>query len=144
MASRPPYWSKIVPAVVRPTEALADLLLSAALVAVTVTEGLLGRVAGAVYSPEVEMVPTVALPPAVPLTAQVTPVFVVPVTLAVNCCVEPVLTVADVGATATATVLAATGAGIVTLAVADFVGSATLVTFTVALPPVEEIVVGAV
>jgi hypothetical protein len=56
------------------TVADADLLLSATLVPRTVY---VPAVAGAVYSPPVEMVPAVAL--------QVTAVLVVPVSVAVNC-----------------------------------------------------------
>src|SRR5262245_42220999 len=43
-------------------------------------------VEGGVYKPEVEMVPIVELPPTTPSTSHVTPVFVVPETVAVNCC----------------------------------------------------------
>src|SRR5213083_2650499 len=43
-------------------------------------------VEGGVYKPEVEMVPTVELPPTVPSTSHVIPVFVVPETVALNCC----------------------------------------------------------
>jgi hypothetical protein len=50
-----------------------------------------------VYKPEVEIVPTVALPPAAPFTCQVTAVLLVFCTLAVNCCVAPAVTVAEVG-----------------------------------------------
>jgi hypothetical protein len=46
----------------------------------------------------------VAFPPATPFTAHVTPVFVDPVTVAVNCCVFPSDTLADVGDTRTAMV----------------------------------------
>src|SRR5437773_8704474 len=42
--------------------------------------------AGGVYKPEVEMVPTVELPPTMPSTSHVIPVFVVPETAALNCC----------------------------------------------------------
>jgi len=75
----------------------------------------------------VDTVPTVALPPAIPFTLQVTAVFVVFVTVAVNCCVAPVATEALVGLT-----LTATGGMTVTDAEADLVGSATLVAVTVA------------
>jgi hypothetical protein len=44
---------------------------------------------GAVYNPELEMVPTVEFPPTILLTLQVTAVFEVPVTLAVNCLEPP-------------------------------------------------------
>ncbi len=63
-----------------------------------------------------------------PLADQVTPVLLVPVTVAANCCVAPVLTVAVLGLIETATVGAVVT---VTLAVADFVESAALVAFTV-------------
>jgi hypothetical protein len=59
--------------------AIACLLVSAALVAVTVTVCGLLSVAGAVYRPPLEIVPTAGL------TDHVTAVFVVPVTAAVNC-----------------------------------------------------------
>jgi len=61
------------------TLAVAVLLASAALVAVTVTVCGLPSVAGALYKPLLEMVPTAGL------TDHVTAVFVVPVTAAVNC-----------------------------------------------------------
>ena len=56
------------------TDAAADLVVSATLVARTVN---VPAAAGAVYSPLVEIVP--------PVVDQVTAVFVVPVTVAVNC-----------------------------------------------------------
>src|SRR5258708_28940934 len=43
-------------------------------------------VEGGVYKPEVEMVPTVELPPIMPSTSHVIPVFVLPETAALNCC----------------------------------------------------------
>jgi hypothetical protein len=49
----------------------------------------------------VEIVPTVLFPPGIPLTLQVTAIFVVPVTVAVNCWVVPGATVAEVGETET-------------------------------------------
>jgi len=61
------------------------------------------------------------------LTPQVTAVFEVPVTLAVKSCVPEVGTEALVGLMLNKTATAAT---IVTFAEADFVGSATLVAFT--------------
>jgi hypothetical protein len=69
------------------TVADADLVVSACETAATVTDAGLGTAEGAVYSPEVEIVPTVELPPATPFTCQVTAVLEVPVTVAVNCCV---------------------------------------------------------
>ncbi len=74
------------------TVADADLVVSATLVAFTVY---VPPVLGAVYKPLEEIVPPVAV--------QVTAVFVVPVTVAVNCCVPPVLSEATVGETVTAT-----------------------------------------
>ncbi len=76
------------------------------------------EVLGAVYRPELEIVPAVA--------DQVTDVFVEPVTVALNCCVAFVRMVAAVGVSETAT-----GAFTVTIAEADLVGSATLVAVTV-------------
>jgi hypothetical protein len=43
-----------------------------------------GTAVGAVYTPELEIMPTVELPPVVPFTSHVTLVFEVPVTIAVN------------------------------------------------------------
>jgi hypothetical protein len=51
------------------------------------------------------MVPAALLPPATPLTCQVTAVLDVPVTVAVNCSVAPAATFADVGEIETATAL---------------------------------------
>jgi hypothetical protein len=45
----------------------------------------------------VDTVPTVELPPAIPFTFQVTPLFVVFCTVAVNCTVRRIRTVAEVG-----------------------------------------------
>lgn len=53
-------------------EELADLLESTALVAATVTFAGLGTLAGAVYWPELEIVPTVLLPPEIAFTDQLT------------------------------------------------------------------------
>ena len=59
--------------------AVAVLLVSATLVAVTMTVCRLPSAAGAVYRPPLEIVPTAGL------TDHVTAVFVIPVTVAVNC-----------------------------------------------------------
>ena len=56
-----------------------------------------GTAAGAVYSPEDEIVPRVELPPLIPFTAQVTAVLELPLTVAENCCVCPTCTEALVG-----------------------------------------------
>src|SRR6266446_4662078 len=77
------------------TDADADFVASACAVAVTVTCAGFGTVAGAVYSPLLEMVPLEA-PPAM---LHVTAVFDVPVTVAVNCCVLPAATLTAIGAT---------------------------------------------
>src|ERR1700734_3370937 len=71
------------------TAALALALVSATLVAVTLW---LPACAGAVYRPDVLIVPTVGLPPATPSTDQLTAVFVVFCTVAVNCAVPPTAT----------------------------------------------------
>jgi hypothetical protein len=93
-----------VTSLVMVTEALALLLVSAWLVAVTVTLAGLGRSRGAVYNPEGEIVPSVLLPPGVPLTLHVTPVLEVPVMVAVNCWLLPSRTLAEVGDNATVTI----------------------------------------
>jgi hypothetical protein len=69
-----------------------------------------------------------------PVADHVTAKFVVPVTLAVNCWVEPVCTDADIGLIATT--MMGGGALTVTLADAAFVASATLVAVTVYVPAV--------
>ena len=78
----------------------ALLLASATLVAVTVCEPV---VAGAVYKPVLEIVPVALLPPLMLSTDHVTAVLVVPLTVAVNCCVCCGATLADVGEIATVT-----------------------------------------
>jgi hypothetical protein len=80
----------------------------------------LPAVEGAVYRPVPEMLP--------PVADQLTPMFVVPLTLAVNCCVAPVESEAALGETETVTLA---GAVTVTVAEADFVLSAALVAVTV-------------
>src|SRR6266478_10010366 len=60
--------------------------------AVTTTVEGIGNADGAVYRPPVVIVPTVGFPPATPATSQFTPVFVVPVTVAVNGTVCPTTT----------------------------------------------------
>jgi hypothetical protein len=66
------------------TLAEPDFEASAWLVAVTCTLAVAGRSAGAVYAPVDVIVPTTELPPAMPLTLQLTLVSVVFVTVAVN------------------------------------------------------------
>jgi hypothetical protein len=84
------------------TVALADLLVSALLVALTVTFDGEGTIFGALYSPPVLTVPNVEFPPVTPFTFHVTEVFVVLVTLAVNCLVAVTRTLALVGEMVTA------------------------------------------
>ena len=69
----------------------------------TVTAAGLGTAPGAVYRPELEIVPIVALPPVIAFTCQVTVVLLVFSTVAVNCCVPPTATVADAGEIITVT-----------------------------------------
>lgn len=115
---------------VRATAADPTALVSATLVAETVALAGDGNVEGAVYLPAEETVPTTLLPPLIPFTAQVTEVFAVPLTEAVNCCACPNCTDALVGDTPTVT-----GDGAVRLIDADptALASATLVAETVAL-----------
>jgi hypothetical protein len=124
-------------AVVTVTLDVADFVLSATEIAFTVTVAGFGTAPGAVYNPDVEIVPTVALPPVTLFTCQVTLVLLVLLTVAVNCCVPLVATEAVAGETATETGL------IVTVAEADLVESATDVAFTVTVV-VFATVVGAV
>lgn len=79
------------------TDAAATLVVSACEVAATVTVAGDGGVFGAVYSPPVEMNPTVGVPPTTEFTVHVTTVFVLLVTEAVNCWLAPVISDADVG-----------------------------------------------
>jgi hypothetical protein len=65
---------------------------------------------------------------------QVTEVFAVPETVAVNCCVAPVVSDVDVGETTTTTGVGA--AETITEADADFVGSAALFAVTWNVPVV--------
>jgi hypothetical protein len=83
------------------TIACANLVGSLMLVAVIVIVTL-GTDAGAVYTPSVEIVPTVEFPPATPLIVQVTFVFVDPATFALNSWVWETITDAVVGFRTTA------------------------------------------
>ena len=100
----------------------ADLLVSATEVAVTVTVGGIGTEAGAVYRPALVMLPQPELHPD---KLHVTAVLVVPVTVAVNCCLVPVMTFGLVGE-----IEIATGGNTVTVADADTRGFATDVAVT--------------
>ena len=76
------------------TVEVAAAVASAALVAAMVTLAGLGMAEGAVYMPVALTFPRVVLPPGMPFTDQVRAVFVVPVTVAENCCVACTLTLA--------------------------------------------------
>jgi hypothetical protein len=105
------------------TVAAADFVGSATLVAVTVT---VPPLAGAVSKP-----PAVIVPPEVDHVMAL--LETVPVTLAVNCCVAPVGTLAVLGEMV---IELTVGVVTVTVAVAVLVGSARLVTVMVAVPAV--------
>ena len=75
------------------TLALALVAESATLVAVTTCVPV---AFGAVYKPEMLMVPSLAFPPPMPSTDHVTAVLVAPVTEAENCCAVPAAMVAVV------------------------------------------------
>ena len=79
------------------TIAGAFTVVLAALVAVIVTVCGVVTVAGAVYNPDELIVPA----PVAGLIDQVTLVFVLPTTVAVNCCVPPAFTLAEAGVTLT-------------------------------------------
>jgi len=120
--------------VVMVTVAEADLLVSACETALTVTIAGLGTVAGAVKTPNVEIVPVVALPPVTPFTCQVTAVLLVFSTVAVKACDAAVATLAVPGEIEILTVGGAAAAVMVTMAEADVLPSAcaTAVTVTAA------------
>jgi hypothetical protein len=82
---------------------------SAAAVPRIVIELGLGSAAGATYFPDASIVPTVALPPAVPFTDHCTAWFVLPETVAVKVCEDPVRMLAVPGTTVTE--IAETGGG---------------------------------
>ena len=82
---------------------VADLLASATLVAVICAAADAGRSAGAVYTPAALIVPLAAVPPATPLTLQVTLVLLALETVATNACEAPSTTDALPGATMTLT-----------------------------------------
>ena len=107
------------------TVAAADFVESAALTAVMVTAAGLGTDVGAVNSPLLLMIPHVAPEHPEPVADQVTLVFELPVTLALNCWATPTATEGFCGDTVTATT-----EFMVTAAAADFVASATLVAVT--------------
>lgn len=108
------------------TVADADFVGSASDVTVTVATAGLGTAPGPVYRPVGEMVPHALPEHPLPLTLQLTAVFVVLTTVAVNCWVFPATTCAVWGNR-----VITTGRTTVTVALADFVGSATEVAVTI-------------
>jgi hypothetical protein len=98
--------------------AVADCVGSAKLFAVSVTVCVVRIADGAVYNPFTK-------DPTLGLRDQLTPVFNVPVTLALNWLEPPALRVIDAGES-----VMETGASVI-VALADLVGSAMLVAFTV-------------
>ncbi len=124
---------------VKATGAFADLVVSATLIAAMITPAVgeveggtttmlpEGNAPGAVYKPSAVIVPTFELPPAIPLTVQVTPVFDVPLTVAENCFVCKSCTDALEGRTVTMI----GGGTTVTVALADTDESTVLITDTV-------------
>jgi len=93
------------------TLADADFVLSACNIAVTVTVAGEGTTEGAVYSPEVSIVPDVAFPPLVPFTCQVTAALLVPWTIARKVIWLAAFTVARAGEMETVTVGVGGGGG---------------------------------
>jgi hypothetical protein len=81
----------------------AELVVVEMLWAVTLT-AVVGTLAGAVYKPAPDTVPTVEFPPRIPETSQFTPVLLVPDTAALNCCDCPVCRLTFRGDIETATV----------------------------------------
>jgi hypothetical protein len=112
---------------------------ASALVAATVTAAGDGTAVGGMKRPSADINPTVELPSFVPLTLQTTPVaFNGPLTVAVNCCVQPSGTVALGGVTVTVS-----GPDVrFTCADADLVVSAWL-TAVMVTPPEEGMAAGA-
>jgi hypothetical protein len=103
----------------------ADFVVSACDVTVTVTAAGLGRIAGAVYSPAAVMCPQFEPVQPVPATLHNTDVLELPVTCAENCREAEAAIVAEVGE-----MVILTPGTIVTVALADLVGSATDVAVT--------------
>ena len=85
------------------TELLPEAVASAELTALTVIMLEPAIVIGAAYKPDELIVPAAALPPATPLTCQVTEVFDDPATVALKDCVAPARTFALDGETVTVT-----------------------------------------
>lgn len=103
------------------TTANAERVGSACETAVTVTVAGEGTIAGAVYRPLLSMVPSVGLPPRLAFTSQTTVGSVVLATVALKGWLAPNATVAASGVMVTVMAAEAT---IVTVAVADLLGSA--------------------
>ena len=102
------------------TSAEADLLASACDVAVTLTTAGFGMIAGAVYKPARVIAPQLEAVHPVPEMLHDTVVFELPVTCTENCWEAEGRSFAEVGE-----IVILTSGTIVTVALADFVGSAT-------------------
>jgi hypothetical protein len=87
----------------RVTTADAEAEVFACEVALTIIVAGEGTAAGAVYNPLEEMLPQAVPEQPDPLTLQVTALFVLPETLARNCCCWPTVTISLVGDIVTAT-----------------------------------------
>ena len=85
--------------------ALAFAAVLTELTAETVTLLGVGKVCGAMYSPEELIVPSVEFPPATPFTDQFTVEILVPLTVTLNCCAPRARTLALPGVTLSCTVL---------------------------------------
>jgi hypothetical protein len=85
----------------RVTVAVPDFVESARAVAVMVTVAGLGTIVGATYTPSREISPWADSPPRTPLTFQMTVWSVESATVALNCRVPPLGTVAEAGAIVT-------------------------------------------
>jgi hypothetical protein len=121
------------------TASVCAFELSAALVAVIFTVDGCGCLVGALYTPEVLMVPTAAPPPWIPLTVQITPVFVLPVTIAAYFDEFPSITLAAPLRVTDTTGAGGVGGGAIrfTARLCDFEESATLAAVIVTVPVLE-------
>jgi hypothetical protein len=108
--------------------ALEDLAGSATETAEIVTLGEAGTLVGAVYKPLTETVPQADPEHPVPATAHLTDAFVVPATLAENCCCAPALICTVDGETKIDIDVAN---AMSTVAETDFAGVATVVAVTI-------------
>jgi hypothetical protein len=125
--------------VVTATASVCAFDVSATLVALIFTVDGCGCVAGALYTPEVLMVPTAAPPPWMPFTVQITPVFVLPVTVATYFDEFPSITLAAPLRLTDTTGAGGVGGGAIRLTarLCDLEESATLAAVIVTVPVLE-------